>query len=85
MCQPCGAEAYTSRTRSKRRAAACAADWQPDPREAHIARLWERNQRLTGKLARTRTEFNQLKEQHRLLLSDLAAKDDVLQRGSAVS
>ncbi|WP_328912377.1 MULTISPECIES: hypothetical protein [unclassified Streptomyces] len=38
------------------------------------------NQRLTGKLARTNTEFTLLKERHRLLLSVLAAKDDELER-----
>ncbi|WP_346167727.1 hypothetical protein [Streptomyces javensis] len=64
----------------KRRAAAWAAGQQPDPREARIARLRDLNHRLTGKLARTHTEFNQLKERHRLLLSALAAKDDELQR-----
>ena len=64
----------------KRRAAAWAAGQQPDPREARIARLRDLNQRLTGKLARAHTEFNQLKERHRLLLSVLAAKDDELQR-----
>ncbi|MDH6129398.1 hypothetical protein ACIOJE_37680 [Kitasatospora sp. NPDC087861] len=64
----------------KRRAAAQAAGQQPDPREARIAQLRDLNQRLTGKLARTHTEFNQLKERHRMLLSALAAKDDELQR-----
>ncbi|CAL9613732.1 hypothetical protein SUDANB6_05701 [Streptomyces sp. enrichment culture] len=64
----------------KRRAAAWAAGQQPDPREARITRLRDLNQRLTGKLARTHTEFNKLKERHRLLLSVLAAKDDELQR-----
>lgn len=46
----------------KRRAAAWAAGQEPDPRKARIARLRDLNQRLTGKLARTHTEFNQLKE-----------------------
>ncbi|MYS37177.1 hypothetical protein [Streptomyces sp. SID4920] len=64
----------------ERRAAAWAAGRQPDPREARIARLRDLNQRLTGKLARTHTEFNELKENHRLLLSVLAAKDNELQR-----
>ncbi|MBO1417769.1 hypothetical protein [Streptomyces sp. FH025] len=64
----------------KRRSAAWAAGRQPDPREARIARLREVNQRLTSKLARTNTEFYQLKERHQLLLSVLAAKDDELQR-----
>jgi AcrR family transcriptional regulator len=64
----------------KRRTAAWAAGQQPDPREARIARLRNLNQRLTGKLARTHTEFNELKERHRLLVSVLAAKDDELQR-----
>ncbi|MCG5122701.1 hypothetical protein MA546_28665 [Streptomyces sp. T7(2022)] len=64
----------------KRRTAAWAAGQQPDPREARIARLRDVNQRLTGKLAHTHTEFTQLKERHRLLLSVLAAKDDELQR-----
>ncbi|MFB7506234.1 hypothetical protein [Streptomyces broussonetiae] len=64
----------------KRRAAAWAVGQQPDPRETRIARLRELNQRLTSKLARIHTEFNQLKERHRLLLSVLAAKDDELQR-----
>ncbi|MET8249399.1 hypothetical protein ABZV31_36550 [Streptomyces sp. NPDC005202] len=64
----------------KRRAASWAVGRQPDPREARIARLRDRNQRLTNKLARTHTEFNQLKERHQLALSALAAKDDELQR-----
>ncbi|MCX4546476.1 hypothetical protein [Streptomyces sp. NBC_01565] len=64
----------------QRRAAAWAAGHQPDPREARIARLRDLNQRLTSKLARTHTEFNQLKERHQLLLSVLAAKDNELQR-----
>ncbi|MEW2084200.1 hypothetical protein [Streptomyces sp. NPDC005283] len=64
----------------KRRAAAWAAGQQPDPREARITRLRDLNQRLTNKLARTHTELTQLKERHRLLLSNLAAKDDELQR-----
>ncbi|MEU4495995.1 hypothetical protein AB0F96_21730 [Streptomyces sp. NPDC023998] len=64
----------------KRRTAAWAAGQQPDPREARIARLRERNQRLTTKLARTHTELNQLKAGHQLALSALAAKDDELQR-----
>lgn len=64
----------------QRRAAAWAAGRQPDPREARIARLRDLNQQLTSKLARTHTEFNQLKERHQLLLSVLAAKDDELQR-----
>jgi chromosome segregation ATPase len=64
----------------KRRAAACAAGQQPDPREARITRLREQNQRLTHKLARTHTEFRQLKERHQLALSVLAAKDDEVQR-----
>ncbi|KOU33758.1 hypothetical protein [Streptomyces sp. WM6378] len=64
----------------QRRAAARAAGQQPDPKEARIARLRELNQRLTGKLARTTTEFTLLKEGHRLLLSVLAAKDDELER-----
>jgi AcrR family transcriptional regulator len=64
----------------KRRAAAWAAGRQPDPRKARIARLRDINQRLTGKLARTHAEFNELRERHRLLLAVLAAKDDELQR-----
>ncbi|MFD7785488.1 hypothetical protein ACFV4Q_20705 [Streptomyces nojiriensis] len=64
----------------KRRAAAWAAGQQPDLRVALIARLRERNQRLTTKLARTHTEFQQLKEHHEPALSVLAAKDDELQR-----
>jgi AcrR family transcriptional regulator len=64
----------------QRRAAARAAGQQPDPKEARIARLRELNQRLTGKLVRTNTEFTLLKERHRLLLSVLAAKDDELER-----
>ncbi|MEU9397276.1 hypothetical protein AB0D86_45740 [Streptomyces sp. NPDC048324] len=64
----------------QRRAATWAAGHQPDPREARIARLRDLNQRLTRKLARTHTEFNQLKERHRLVLSVLTAKDDELQR-----
>ncbi|MET8629067.1 hypothetical protein ABZW30_35935 [Kitasatospora sp. NPDC004669] len=34
---------------------------QPDPHQACIARLRDRNQRLTGKLARTHTELPDLK------------------------
>ncbi|GGY12911.1 hypothetical protein GCM10010358_76590 [Streptomyces minutiscleroticus] len=64
----------------KRRAAAWAAGHQPDPREARIGRLRDLNQRLTSKLACTRTELALLKEQHRRLLSVLAAKDDELER-----
>lgn len=64
----------------QRRAAAWAAGHQPDPREARISRLRDLNQRLTGKLARTNTEFALLKKQHRRLLSVLAAKDDELER-----
>ncbi|MFF1915324.1 hypothetical protein ACFVYE_27725 [Streptomyces sp. NPDC058239] len=64
----------------KRRPTAWAAGQQPDPREARITRLRELNQRLTSKLAHTHTEFNELKERNRLLLSVLAAKDDELQR-----
>ncbi|MFD9192861.1 hypothetical protein ACFWCA_32185 [Streptomyces phaeochromogenes] len=64
----------------KRRGAAWAAGQQPDPREARIARLREQNQRLTNKLARTHTEFSQLKERHQLALSALTAKDDEVQR-----
>ncbi|MGW7008409.1 hypothetical protein ACWGCW_37895 [Streptomyces sp. NPDC054933] len=63
-----------------RRTATKAAGHQPDPREARIARLRDLNHRLTGKLARTHTEFTLLKEKHRLLLSVLAAKDDELER-----
>ncbi|MFJ8968609.1 hypothetical protein ACIRJ3_04245 [Streptomyces anulatus] len=64
----------------KRRAAAWAAGQQPDPREARIARLRDQNQRLTHKLARTHTEFSELRERHQLALSVLAAKEDELQR-----
>jgi hypothetical protein len=64
----------------KRRAAAWAAGQQPDPREARITRLRDLNHRLTGKLARTHTQCNRLKERHQLLLSVLAAKDDELER-----
>ncbi|WP_043916090.1 hypothetical protein [Kitasatospora griseola] len=64
----------------QRRAAAWAAGRQPDPREARIRRLRDLNQRLTGKLARTYSEFTLLKERHQVLLSVLAAKDDELQR-----
>ncbi|MFJ5680281.1 hypothetical protein [Streptomyces sp. NPDC093097] len=64
----------------QRRAAARAAGQQPDPKEVRIARLRELNQRLTGILARTNTEFTVLKEHHRLLLSVLATKDDELER-----
>lgn len=64
----------------KRRAAAWAAGQQPDPREARIVRLRERNQQLTTKLARTHTELTQLREGHQLALSALAAKDDELLR-----
>lgn len=64
----------------KRRASARAAGRQPDPREAHMARLCELNQRLTGKFARTHTELTQLEERYRLLLSVLAAQDDEVQR-----
>lgn len=64
----------------KRRAAVWAAGQQPDPREARIARLRDQNQRLTHKLARTHTEFSELKERHQLALSVLAAKEDELQR-----
>lgn len=64
----------------QRRAAAWAAGRQPDPREARIARLRDLNQRLTGKLARTYSEFNLLKKHHQVLLSVLAAKNDELQR-----
>jgi AcrR family transcriptional regulator len=64
----------------ERRAVAWAAGQQPDPREARITRLRDLNHRLTGKLARTHTQCNRLKERHQLLLSVLAAKDDELQR-----
>ncbi|MFV2117122.1 hypothetical protein ACE14D_01140 [Streptomyces sp. Act-28] len=64
----------------QRRAAAWAAGHQPDPHEARIARLRDLNQRLTSRLARTHTEFKQLKERHHPLLSVLATKDDGLQR-----
>ncbi|MFF9901877.1 hypothetical protein ACF1HU_00460 [Streptomyces olivaceus] len=64
----------------QRRAAARAAGQQPDLREARIARLRERNQRLTTKLAQTCTELGELKESHRIALSALAAKGDELQR-----
>jgi hypothetical protein len=42
--------------------------------------LLDLNQRLTHKLARTHTEFSQLKERHQLALSALTAKDDEVQR-----
>lgn len=58
----------------KRRAAAWAAGEQPDPREARIARLRDQNQRLTKNLARTHTEFSELKKRHQVALSVLAAK-----------
>ncbi|RSN64470.1 hypothetical protein DMH12_03090 [Streptomyces sp. WAC 04229] len=45
----------------KRRASARAAGRQPDPREAHMARLCELNQRLTGKFARTHDEVQRLR------------------------
>ncbi|QMU76861.1 hypothetical protein GXW83_15095 [Streptacidiphilus sp. PB12-B1b] len=64
----------------QRRAAAWAAGQQPDPREARMARLRDLNERLTSKLARTHAEFTGLKAKHSLVLSELAAKDDELQR-----
>lgn len=64
----------------QRRAAAWAAGQQPDPREARMARLRDLNERLTSKLARTHAEFTGLKAKYSLLLSELAAKDDELQR-----
>ncbi|CAL9651463.1 hypothetical protein [Streptomyces sp. enrichment culture] len=64
----------------QRRAAAWTAGHQPDPRAARIGRLRDLNQRLTSKLARTNTELTLFKQQHRRLLSVLAAKDDELER-----
>jgi len=45
-----------------------------------MVRLRDLNERLTSKLARTHAEFTSLKARHSLLLSELAAKDDELQR-----